>query len=324
MGRDGAVWHLWQTVPGTWAPANAWTSRGSPPARLNNFVGFSVAPNADGRLEIFAQGGDGAVYHTWQTSPNNGWARSWASRGQPPGTALSNLATSRIAVGRNADGRLEVFAAGLDGAIWHTWQTAPNDGWPAPGAWSSRGRPQGVRLSTPSVGTDAHGRLQLVAGGDDGRIYHTSQVAPNDGWTGAWSSLGRPSNGSLSDPEVGKHAGGRVEIFARGSDGGVWHVGQMLPNHAWPAAGSWHAFPALGTAAPGLLEAANNADGRLEVFTVGLMPRSVTSGRRRPVGLPGRPHGTPWKGSTRPIHTSFWSENRRWHAMRTGRSTSSA
>jgi hypothetical protein len=31
--------------------------------------------------------------------------------------------------GRNQDGRLEVFVKGTDGALWHTWQSAPNDGW---------------------------------------------------------------------------------------------------------------------------------------------------------------------------------------------------
>ena len=32
-------------------------------------------------------------------------------------------------VGRNADSRLEVFALREGGALWHTWQTAPNNGW---------------------------------------------------------------------------------------------------------------------------------------------------------------------------------------------------
>jgi hypothetical protein len=32
-------------------------------------------------------------------------------------------------VSRNADGRLEAFVRGTDGALWHTWQTAPGNGW---------------------------------------------------------------------------------------------------------------------------------------------------------------------------------------------------
>ena len=42
----------------------------------------------------------------------------------------------KLTVGRNADGRLEVFARGADGGIWHKWQTAPNNGW---SGWASLG-----------------------------------------------------------------------------------------------------------------------------------------------------------------------------------------
>ncbi len=36
---------------------------------------------------------------------------------------------------RNRDGRLEVFAVGMDDALWNTWQTRP-----AAGPWSARSR----------------------------------------------------------------------------------------------------------------------------------------------------------------------------------------
>lgn len=39
-------------------------------------------------------------------------------------------------VGRNADGRMEVFACGTDNALWHIWQTAPDNGW---SGWASLG-----------------------------------------------------------------------------------------------------------------------------------------------------------------------------------------
>jgi hypothetical protein len=76
--------------------------------------------NLDGRLEVFVRGSDNALWHIWQTKPNNGWS-GWSSlggviRGGPVGS-------------RNADGRLEVFVKGTDDALWHTWQSAPNNGW---------------------------------------------------------------------------------------------------------------------------------------------------------------------------------------------------
>jgi len=39
-----------------------------------------VANNADGRMEAFARGTDDALWHIWQTAPNNGWS-GWASLG---------------------------------------------------------------------------------------------------------------------------------------------------------------------------------------------------------------------------------------------------
>jgi len=67
------------------------------------------------------------VWHIWQTAPNNGWS-GWATMG--------GVITSDPAIGRNQDGRLEVFARGTDDALWHNWQTVPNNGW---SGWGSLG-----------------------------------------------------------------------------------------------------------------------------------------------------------------------------------------
>ena len=67
-------------------------------------------------MEVFVRGIDGAVYHNWQTAPNNGWS-GWGSLG-----GWIDL----LEVGNNQDGRLEIFARGSDAAMYHNWQTAPN------------------------------------------------------------------------------------------------------------------------------------------------------------------------------------------------------
>jgi hypothetical protein len=41
---------------------------------------LDVGQNADGRLEVFVRGSNGALYHKWQISPNDGWS-GWASLG---------------------------------------------------------------------------------------------------------------------------------------------------------------------------------------------------------------------------------------------------
>ena len=62
------------------------------------------------------RGTDNALWYKWQVTPNNGWL-DWASEG--------GILTSNIAVGTNADGRLEVFVRGTDNALWHKWQVQP-------------------------------------------------------------------------------------------------------------------------------------------------------------------------------------------------------
>ena len=56
VSHNGCGWTGWQAFPQKW--------NGRP----------SVAANPDGRLELFAAGFDGVVYHSWQTTPNGIWS----------------------------------------------------------------------------------------------------------------------------------------------------------------------------------------------------------------------------------------------------------
>jgi hypothetical protein len=82
--------------------------------------------NADGRLEAFAIGSDGALWHRSQTAANGNWG---------PWQSLSGY-VKQINVGRNADGRLEVFGIGSDNALWHIAQSSANGAF---GGWQSLG-----------------------------------------------------------------------------------------------------------------------------------------------------------------------------------------
>src|SRR5216683_2118342 len=268
VATGGAVWHLWQTAPnGPWAPSTSWTSRGQPPGISLTLP--AVERNADGRLELFAAGTDGAIWHTWQTAPNNGWIApgAWTSRGKPQGISLT-----RPAVVSNADKRLEVFAAGTDGAIWHAWQTAPNNGWIAPGAWASRGRPGPASLDSPAVFGNIDGRLELCAHGSDGAIWHVWQTKANNGWVapGAWTSRGKPQGVNLSSPTIKPNSNARLEIFAAGDDNAVYHMAQTQASNGWAPPGAWSSL-GRPTNANTLLSAPvviNNQGGKLEVFAL--------------------------------------------------------
>jgi acylphosphatase len=248
-----------------------------------------VVNNADGRMEVFVRGADDALWHIWQTAPNNGWG-GWNS--------LGGVIQGAPTIGRNADGRLEVFARGTDGALWHRWQTTPNGTWSGwqslgggifqpvvasnadgrlevfvkgldgalwhlwqvrpNGTWSGWQSLGGVFGSTVAVDRNADGRLEVFVRGTDGALHHQWQVAPNGTWSG-WSSLG----GVITEaPAVGRNADGRLEVFGRGTDGALWHRWQVAPN------GTWSGWASLGG---GITRPAvrNNADGRLEVFVRG-------------------------------------------------------
>ena len=96
---------LYPAAPAAWS---GWNSLGGV---ITSDV--TVGNNKDGRMEAFARGTDGAVWHRWQTAPNGNWA-GWNS--------LGGVITTEIAVGSNQDGRLEIFARGTDNALWHMWQ----------------------------------------------------------------------------------------------------------------------------------------------------------------------------------------------------------
>ena len=200
--------------------------------------------NADGRLEIFARGTDNALWHQWQTAPNNGWS-GWAS--------LGGVITTEPVVAQNLDGRLEVFARGTDNAVWHQWQTAPNNGW---SGWASMG---GIITSNIAVGRNADGRLEIFARGTDNALWHQWQTAPNNGWSG-WASLGGVIT---SDPTIGRNLDGRLEVFVRGTDNAVWHKWQTAPNNGWSG------WASLGGVITSDIAVGRNADGRMELFVRG-------------------------------------------------------
>ncbi|MFJ3879143.1 hypothetical protein ACIPW5_16935 [Streptomyces sp. NPDC090077] len=261
--NDNSLYHRWQLPGGGWS---AWTSLGG-----QTFGTPSVAANADGHLELFVLGTDKYVWHRWQVSPSGTWNAAWEQLG---GTRLvsNRLDQSDIAVGRNADGRIELFGLGEDRRIYHTWQVRPNDTWI--GSWYPLdGFANGDPERMPEVATNADGRLEVFVVDRNGEPWHNWQNPHDGAWSG-WYSLGGRLASAIG---VGRGAGGRLELFAESAEliyvpGGpagpslqhsVVHRYQILPgswNDQWlPFAGSSASKPTV----------ANNVDGRLEIFTAG-------------------------------------------------------
>ena len=97
----------------------------------------------------------------------------WAGWG-----SLGGVLPGIVAVGQNADGRLEAFHRGTDNVLYTRWQTSPNNGW-SPG-WGSLG---GILNGDPVVARNADGRLEVFVRGDDNAVRNRWQTAPNNGWS---------------------------------------------------------------------------------------------------------------------------------------------
>jgi hypothetical protein len=97
---------------------------------------IQIAENADGRLELFALGGDSSIYHIWMTAVNNGWMTQWSN---------FTVAVQIFEVALDEKGRLVVAYLSADGRINLLVQSAPNGGWTTPHpSWFSDPEPKPI------------------------------------------------------------------------------------------------------------------------------------------------------------------------------------
>ena len=164
----------------------------------------------------------------------------------------------RLVVAQNQDGRLEVFGTAADDSIWHTWQTAANNGW---SAWAPF-HTAGDRLRALVVGQNQDGRLEVFGTASDDTIWHTWQTSPNNGWSG-WGPFHSTAD-RLRTLAIGRNQDGRLEVFGTAADDSIWHTWQTAANNGWSG---WTLFFRTADRLRALA-VGNNQDGRLEVFGV--------------------------------------------------------
>lgn len=282
LGRGG-IFNIFQlSQNGNWN--ETWRSKNRPTAnvRLRSHI---VSSNADGRQEIFGVADDGAAWQKWQVAPNNGWS-DWKTLGTP---SRDVSLTDRFTVGRNQDGRQELFAIGSDGNVWQIWQTSPNGGW---SGWRLLGKPpksiRGADRITTASNRD--GRQELFVIGADDALWHIRQAVPNGGWSD-WDSLGKPRDRAfpeprdrdLFDPIVQQNADGHLEVFSPGNGAFCNRWQEAANGSVWRHEG-WNEKPKpQPEVSITWLDAALNVGGQLarhiEAFAWPTMARSGTPGR---------------------------------------------
>src|ERR1022692_1511300 len=153
---EGELWHIWQTA---WSNGwSGWSLQGSVEGAS---WPATVAPSADGRLELFVAAD--TVAHQWQTAWSNGWS-DWTTLGAPP-EVIPGLGFYAPGIAANADGRLELLVA--NGALWRLEQTAWSNGW---SQWLPHGSPpEGLLVVGPvEAARSADGRVVVFVVDNDG------------------------------------------------------------------------------------------------------------------------------------------------------------
>ena len=293
VGEDEDVWQKWQVAPnGGWT--DAWVTLGGPTSEQFPFSArvleqLAVGRNQDGRQELFAvwsfNGAFARVFQKWQIAPNGGWS-GWSEMPFSFGSTEVR-GSERITVGRNEDGRQELFVITREFVIdeapvlQHIWQVFPNAGW---SEWESLGKPrdafpepQDRDLSQPVVQKNADGHLEVFALGN-GAFCNRWQERPlnipvikwrHEGWNA--KPRPKPEVGLTSLEaaiNVGGQLTGHIEVFGLGDDGALWHAWQIDQAPHWSR---WEslASPVVNIRGADRLTVGTHRDGRLEVFVVG-------------------------------------------------------
>ncbi|MEU9237196.1 family 43 glycosylhydrolase [Streptomyces subrutilus] len=228
------------------------------------------------RLTLFAlDAGDRSMLRRVQLAPDADAWSDWEPFGGPAGAVPT--------LGRNADGRLEVFSLSPGGANLHHRVQRLDGGWHD---WEEFGGPAGA---APAVARDADGRLEVFAlspGG--GVIARRRQWVPGALTWDPWDAgFGGPA---AAPPVVAVNADGRLEVFALAPGGAeIRHRWQRAPG------GDWSAWIRFGTAAGAAPRVTRDGSGRLTVAAIA--PSGVASfhrGQTQPSG--GWGHWRPLSG----------------------------
>jgi len=149
------------------------------------------------RLDIFARGADGALWHMCWDGTH--WCEWESLGGNYTGTPAC------VSWGPN---RIDCFVRGADSALWHKYW---DQGW---SEWESLG---GYLLSSPVVTSWGPGRLDVFARGIGSALWHI-------GWNGSawigWNDLGGCLSGT---PACVSRGANRIDCFVRGEDAAIWH-----------------------------------------------------------------------------------------------------
>jgi photosystem II stability/assembly factor-like uncharacterized protein len=235
-----------------------------------------VSHNADGNLEIFfvnstMMSKSGSISNVlWYTTQNLSNPSAFGDLHYFPDWYWSPH--TRPTVARNKDGRLDVFMVDMDHKLYHAWQMEKDNRgqW----IWSNWVLLSDTVAGEPVLANNDDGRLELfIVYPQNGRLYHLWQINPNDSsrWSMVWNELNPPSL-PRNAPTVVRDGEGRLELFMVGVDDNLYHCWQTTKNGSDKWSKNWEIYTTTLTKwrLTSNPVAGRNADGRLELFMVGM------------------------------------------------------
>ncbi len=237
--EDNTLWHASHIATGEWRPFTQLDG-----TLFSDPAAVSWGP---GRIDVFVRGTDAALWHKFLAGDT--WS-GWES--------LGGVLTSRPAAASWEAESIDVFARGTDNALWHKF--FDHDHW---SEWASVG---GVLTSGPGAVSWDGDRVDVFVRGADNALHQRTMhrlsttrrsrsgrlMRSRHRWTD-WHRLG----GNLfSGPAVASWEPGRLDVFVRGHDSGLWHLwyeGAWAPD--WqPLGGVITSDPAAVAWGPGRLD----------------------------------------------------------------------
>ena len=235
LSTTGKIMHTFQRPVKGWEP---WAPLYVASEQNISFRSGPVLVRAsDGRLEVFANAEDTAIYHKYQLTPNGGGG--WSPWLQIADSAGMEGMPSAI---MSSEGSMQLFSRSASKALMYNAQLRNASGvyW---AGWQSL---SGDMSSSPSAIIDSESMLHVFVRGVQSQLYEKTEIA--DPATGAlawsrWQCLG----GSLaSHPNVPASLNGAnlLEVYARHDDGAIWfkkqHATDSTPYEvAWS---DWHSL----------------------------------------------------------------------------------
>jgi len=205
---------------------------------------------------VLILGAGGAIYFLSRPDRDTAVPAPVTTRTQAPSTGglqwseweeLGGSVTAPPAAASWAPGRLDVFARGSSGELFHR-------AWTAGGVWSefATPRPGATIIDSPATVSWGPDRLDTFVRGTDNQLWTIAWVGNT--WYGFY-----PMGGVLtSSPAVASWSEGRLDVFVRGSDNALYR-------RAWNGS-AWLEYEGLGGNLKGAPAAVSRAENTIDVF----------------------------------------------------------